>query len=464
MSDQTPQPKASFSKPAQQPKTSNKDKSAAAAPSAGAESKGKSAKDLKKEKRAAAVAARGGDADAGPSQGGEPSHAGPKDKGGRDGKAAASSTKQAGKSSSSTTAVGATAAGNTTANLRLQTQNQLFSHLPTYKLPDSAEALMSGKIHPIIIRYGILIASGQIRGVNARTIGLMAAFKEVVKGFTCPPEELHRLLPAHLSPMIAFLDQCRPKGVAGGNAIRHLKSEINRIGTDKRITEEAEQKDQIINAIDEFVRDRIELADEVICTIAVEKIKPGDTIVTFARSSLVERVLIEAWARMQEQDVNNKFHVVVVDSRPLCEGKQLLSVLTSYGIPTTYTLLSSLASILPRTSLVLLGTAALLSDGALYSRAGTAVLAMLAKESKIPVVACCETYKFGDKIVLDAVTGNELGDGSMIAAGKDVNLSPVHLLYDLTPPNLVTAVCTEVGLIPPSSVPTVITKGDAAGL
>lgn len=34
---------------------------------------------------------------------------------------------------------------------------------------------------------------------------------------------------------------------------------------------------------------------------------------------------------------------------------------------------------------------------------------MLAKESKIPVVACCETYKFGDKIVLDAVTGNELG-------------------------------------------------------
>ncbi|KAJ9120505.1 hypothetical protein QFC24_005178 [Naganishia onofrii] len=463
MSDTTPQPKASSSKPAQPPKTPNKDKSAAA-PNAGTETKGKSAKDLKKEKRAAAVAARGGDADAGPSQGGEPSGAGQKDRVAKDGKASGSTTKQAGKSTSSAAATAGAATGNTTTNLRLQTQNQLFSHLPTYKLPDSAEALMSGKIHPIIIRYGILIASGQIRGVNARTIGLMAAFKEVVKGFTCPPEELHRLLPAHLSPMIAFLDQCRPKGVAGGNAIRHLKSEINRIGTDKRITEEAEQKDQIINAIDEFVRDRIELADEVICTIAVEKIKPGNTIVTFARSSLVERVLLEAWARMQEEDVNNKFHVVVVDSRPLSEGKQLLSVLTSYGIPTTYTLLSSLPSILPRTSLVLLGTAALLSDGALYSRAGTAVLAMLAKESKIPVVACCETYKFGDKIVLDAVTGNELGDGSMITVSKDANLSPVHLLYDLTPPNLVTAVCTEVGLIPPSSVPTVITKGDAAGL
>lgn len=28
--------------------------------------------------------------------------------------------------------------------------------------------------------------------------------------------------------------------------------------------------------------------------------------------------------------------------------------------------------------------------------------------------------------------------------GKDDSLTPVHLLYDLTPPELVTAVCTEV--------------------
>jgi translation initiation factor eIF-2B subunit delta len=66
--------------------------------------------------------------------------------------------------------------------------------------------------------------------------------------------------------------------------------------------------------------------------------------------------------------------------------------------------------VLHKASLVLLGTAALLSDGALYSRAGTAMVAMLAKENRIPVVACCETYKFGEKVVLDAVTGNEKGE------------------------------------------------------
>lgn len=34
---------------------------------------------------------------------------------------------------------------------------------------------------------------------------------------------------------------------------------------------------------------------------------------------------------------------------------------------------------------------------------------MLAKENRIPVVAACETYKFGERVLLDAVTGNELG-------------------------------------------------------
>ncbi len=76
---------------------------------------------------------------------------------------------------------------------------------------------------------------------------------------------------------------------------------------------------------------------------------------------------------------------------------------------TSYCLLPSLPTVLHKASLVLLGTAALLSDGAMYSRAGTAMVAMLAKEMRIPVVACCETYKFGEKVVLDAVTGNEKG-------------------------------------------------------
>lgn len=81
----------------------------------------------------------------------------------------------------------------------------------------------------------------------------------------------------------------------------------------------------------------------------------------------------------------------------------------------------------------------------------------------MPVVACVETYKFGERVTLDGVASNELGDGEVIfdipvnkslsiaskPDGKDkegirANLTPLSLLYDLTPPSLITAVCTEV--------------------
>lgn len=66
--------------------------------------------------------------------------------------------------------------------------------------------------------------------------------------------------------------------------------------------------------IDSFIRDRILLADKVIEQHAIEKIRDGDTILTYARSSVVEGVLLEAKRQGKE------FSVVVVDSRPLNEG------------------------------------------------------------------------------------------------------------------------------------------------
>ncbi len=134
-------------------------------------------------------------------------------------------------------------------------------------------------------------------------------------------------------------------------------------------------------------------------------------------------------------------------------GRALLKSLTKASLPCTYILLPLLSTVLSRASLILLGGSALHSDGALYSRSGTALVAMLAKEHRVPVVACVETYKFGERVVLDGVASNELGDveGILNVPGKikvDENglgsLTPLSLMYDLTPPSLITAVCTEV--------------------
>jgi translation initiation factor eIF-2B subunit delta len=110
-------------------------------------------------------------------------------------------------------------------------QALFFSHLPPHLPPDTAAAFDSQKLHPEIIRLGVLMANGKLRGANARTMALMAAFQAVIRDYECPDQaDLWKDLPIHLSPMIAWLDKCRPKGVGGGNAIRWLKSEINRLG------------------------------------------------------------------------------------------------------------------------------------------------------------------------------------------------------------------------------------------
>ncbi len=86
----------------------------------------------------------------------------------------------------------------------------------------------------------------------------------------------------------------------------------------------------ILNSIDEFLRDRIELADEVISGFMREKIRKGMTVVTYARSSLVERCLVEAWEGMRQEEEGAEFNVIVVDSGPLFEGEYSILLLRGY--------------------------------------------------------------------------------------------------------------------------------------
>ncbi|KAK8854538.1 hypothetical protein IAR55_003277 [Kwoniella newhampshirensis] len=465
--------------------TDNNNNPSSSASKPAGEGKAKSAKELKKEKRAAAVAARPEGA-GGPDGAGASASGGLRPPGTQQGVMGGRPIPQLNQSASSSNIPQAPNSAGPSAPRRLPNdqpnahptssnsaqQNLFFSHLPHQESPDTAQAFKTSKLHPIIVRLGVLMSSGQLRGANARTMGMMTAFREVIRDYECPDQAvMWKDLPIYLSPMIAWLETCRPKGVGGGNAIRWLKSEINRLG-EQGDRSEAEQKDYLVDAIGLYLRDRIEFADQVIADHAKEKIKPGDTVVTYARSSLVEMVLLEAWRDMRNEDPEASFKVIVVDSRPLLEGRQLLEALSFSGLPCTYIILPLLSSILPQADLVLLGASALHSDGALYSRSGTAMVAMLAKEHRVPVVACVETYKFGEKVVLDGVATNELGDTAglldlpngkrfgLVGKGKDLptTLTPLHLVYDVTPPSLITAVCTEIGFIPPSSVPTVLGK------
>ena len=77
---------------------------------------------------------------------------------------------------------------------------------------------------------------------------------------------------------------------------------------------------------------------------------------------------------------------------------------------------------------VFLGASAVLSNGTVMSRAGSAAVAMMATAFSKPVIICCETYKFHEKVQLDSITANELGDPSVLE--KVARRSDITALQD----------------------------------
>ena len=213
-----------------------------------------------------------------------------------------------------------------------------------------------------------------------------------------------------------------------------------------------------------------------------------------------------------------QFRVLVADAGPRFEGRELMQRLLHAGLRCTYVNLHALSYMMPEVSKLFLGASSMLLNGTLVARAGTALVCMLAHEHGVPALVCCETYKFADRVLLDSICFNELGDpdelippaerptavgalglgaalgapaaggagggkeaggaggakssdggggnggggGGRVADWRDIpRLKLLNLLYDATPMKYLTMVVTEVGVIPPSAVPAVIRESAA---
>merc|ERR1711944_267499 len=122
------------------------------------------------------------------------------------------------------------------------------------------------------------------------------------------------------------------------------------------------------------------------------------------------------------------------------------------GLHCTYVLLQSASYIIHEVSKVFVGAHAVLANGCVMSSVGTSQVALVAKSHNVPVLVCCETYKFSERVQTDSFVFNELGDpDDLVATGSALytpledwrDLSSLNLLnlnYDVTPPSLVDAI------------------------
>ncbi|XP_052195831.1 uncharacterized protein LOC127803563 isoform X2 [Diospyros lotus] len=343
---------------------------------------------------------------------------------------------------------------------------ELFRHLPQYEHGTQLPSLESkffqlDPVHHAVYKVGLRYLAGDISGGNARCIAMLLAFQESIKDYSTPPEKAFaRDLTAKINCYVSFLIECRPLSISMGNAIRFLKTRIAKLPL---TLSESESKTTLLSDIDCFINEKIILADKVIVRHAVTKIRDGDVLLTYGSSSAVEMILLHA------HELGKQFRVVIVDSRPKLEGRLLLRRLMGKGLSCTYTHINAVSYIMHEVTRVFLGASSVLSNGTVYSRVGTACVAMVAHEFQVPVLVCCEAYKFHERVQLDSICSNELGDPDVISKvpgkGKinhlndwatNENLQLLNLIYDATPSDYVSMIITDYGMVPPTSVPVIV--------
>lgn len=412
----------------------------------------------------------------------------------------------------------------------------LFSHLETREQRNAASPSISHIVHPAILSLTLRYSTYKIVGSTARLRSMLEVFKVVIADYETPANTtLTRHLTGHLSHQIEYLKTGRPLSLSMGNAIRWLKQEISHISID---TTEKQAKETLIEKINEFINEKIELSDQLIIENAAKHITTGSTILTYGHSHVLEK-LFQHCAVEQKK----RFSLIIVDLRPLFEGKKLLNnlVATSYDpegpagtdseveqvrrgqrsrhithdlVKINYVLVNLLSlTLLEDVDCVFLGAHAMLSNGHLYARVGTGLIAMMCHTRNIPVLTCCESIKFSDRVQLDSVTTNELADSEDLVhnihsknatlkkspaleqfirqceeeaknetkntkqqsktpkepveepldAGSPLkdwhsldHLNILNIMYDLTPPEYIKKVVTELGSLPPSSVPVIL--------
>ena len=189
------------------------------------------------------------------------------------------------------------------------------------------------------------------------------------------------------------------------------------------------QKQKIYGKIDYIISERIISAGETIKERALSLFthkdaqSEEDIILTFGGVHLLQMIFTEA----HEKGMN--FKVIVADAGPEFEGRELVKRLSVIGIKVTYILLSGVSFLIDKVTKVFIGASSVLSNGAVIAKVGNSMLATVAKRHQKPVVVFSETYKFSERVNLDPININEIGDPhALVAYGVHKNVSDLTLL------------------------------------
>lgn len=183
----------------------------------------------------------------------------------------------------------------------------------------------------------------------------------------------------------------------------------------------------------------LDIATESIAAWAQSIIPTRGVLMTHSYSSTVLAIIKSA----------KPARVIASESRPLLEGRRLALKLSSMGVPTTLITDAAMGYHVSEADLVLVGADAILPDGSVVNKIGTSLLALVARENKVPFWVASETLKFS---IRKSTTILEEMDPAEVASSSRRNLRVRNYYFDVTPRKFVNGIVTELGLFSPNRV------------
>jgi translation initiation factor eIF-2B subunit delta len=294
----------------------------------------------------------------------------------------------------------------------------------------------SENVHPSFRRLAAKCEANKLPGFNELLYEFYGTLIEFVTVYNGEPDITYKAaLKTAIQPQLNCLsdNSARPFPLAIGNLIRQFRKKLNTLDENMGINE---SKESVIEWVRQKREENFELAEKAIVECTIQKLRSQShrNILTYSRCPIVEQIILKAC------EENLDLHVFVVDSPIGHHGKDLLDTCSEQNIACTYGELSSIGYLIEQVSLVLLGCSGILSNGRVVAPRGSSLLALCAHAKNIPVLIAAKTCTFVDKVRLDEHLSTALLS------------EPIETI----PEDLVTALVTDLRILPPSSAPAVL--------
>jgi ribose 1,5-bisphosphate isomerase len=205
-------------------------------------------------------------------------------------------------------------------------------------------------------------------------------------------------------------------------------------------------KAEVKNASDDFFK-WAESALDKVAQYGAEKVREGDVVFMYSMSSTVWRILRAA----KKQGKN--FSVVVTESRPGNEGLWTVREMEKHAIPVSVSIDACIGELVPQSDVVFVGADAISSSGVSFCKVGTYPTALIAKAHGVPFYIAADTLKFDSSTLLGlSFRGEHIPRHQVLTDDYPERVKVVGNLFEDVPPDITTAIITEMGFLSPTSV------------